>query len=79
MPRWELQLNLYEKNKGPQIFQRYRHYLKILGTERLTRSKFHSEDPQILGATVQNLVTWDLCPLEKNIIALELYNLHSYL
>jgi hypothetical protein len=57
------------KEQGPQIFQRSRHYLKILGTERVTRSKFHSEDPQILGATLQNLVTWDLCPLEKNIIA----------
>jgi hypothetical protein len=41
----------------------------MLGTERVTRNKFHSEDPQILGATLQNSV----CPLEKNIIAFELY------
>ena len=79
MPPWKLQLNLNEKNKGPLIFQRCRHNLKILGTERVTRSKFHSEDPQILGATVQNLVAWDVYPLEKNIIAFELYNyLFSY-
>jgi hypothetical protein len=68
------------KEQGPQIFQRSKHYLKILGTERMTRSKFHFEDPQILGAILQNLVTWVVCPLEKNIIAFELYNyLHSYL
>jgi hypothetical protein len=80
MPPWKLQLNLNEKNKGTHIFQRSRNYLKILGCERVTRSKFHSEDPQLLGANVQILVTWDVCPLEKNIIAFDLYNyLYSYL
>jgi hypothetical protein len=30
---------------------------KILGTRIVTLSKSHNEDPQILGATIQNLVT----------------------
>jgi hypothetical protein len=33
-------------------------YLKILGARRVTRSNFHMEYPQILGATVPNLFTW---------------------
>jgi len=32
-----------------------RSYLQILGTERVTCSKFYAEDPQILVATLQNL------------------------
>jgi len=35
--------------------------LEIIGAERVTRTKFHVEDPQILSATVQNVVasaTW---------------------
>jgi hypothetical protein len=46
-------------NKGAQIFQKSRSNLKILGS----RSKFHTEDPGILGATIQNsiaTVTWRL-------------------
>ena len=38
-----------------------RRFLKILEAIRTTRRKSHTEDPQILGATVQNLValaTW---------------------
>jgi hypothetical protein len=36
--------------------------LKILGVRRVRESKFHIEDPQILGTTVKNLVmvTWHL-------------------
>ena len=34
-------------------FQKSRRHLKILGTIRLTQSKFHTEDLQILDATVQ--------------------------
>jgi hypothetical protein len=30
--------------------------LKILGARRMTWTKFHTEDPQILGGSVQNLV-----------------------
>jgi len=36
-------------------------HLKILSVERLTSSKFHCKDPQILGVTVHNLdarTTW---------------------
>jgi hypothetical protein len=46
---------------GPQLFQKSVSDIKILGDRKLTWSKFHSEAPQILGATVQNLVdraTW---------------------
>jgi len=42
---------------GAQILQKSRSHLKILGTRRVTCSKSHTEDPQTLGATVQNLVT----------------------
>jgi len=46
---------------GGTEFTKIRGHLKILGTIRVT-SKFHFEDPQILGATVQNLgatAIWD--------------------
>ena len=40
------------------VIRVYRSRLKILGTRRLTWGKFHSEDPQMVGATVKNsLVT----------------------
>jgi hypothetical protein len=38
-------------------------HLKILGTRRVTSSKFRAEDPQILGGTLQSIVvttTWRL-------------------
>lgn len=35
-------------------------HLKILGTRRVTRSKFHAECLLILGITVQNSFSWDL-------------------
>jgi hypothetical protein len=35
-------------------------HFKRLGTRRVTLNKFHIEDPQILGSTVQNLDAWDL-------------------
>jgi hypothetical protein len=44
------------KGRGAQIFQKSRSQLKILGIRRITSSKFHTEDPQILGATAQNVV-----------------------
>jgi hypothetical protein len=43
------------------FFQKSSSHLKILGARNVTWSKFHTDDPQILGATVQNLVvraTW---------------------
>jgi hypothetical protein len=39
-----------------QIFHKPRNHLTILGNKRVTLGKFHIEDPQILGNTVQNLV-----------------------
>ena len=44
------------------MFQKYRNHVKILGPRWVTRSTFHAEGPQILGATEQNLVSQDLCP-----------------
>jgi len=38
--------------RGSQIFQNSRSYLSILGLRRVTRSKFQTEDPQILGIKV---------------------------
>ena len=49
---------------GVQFSQKPNGHLKILGARMLTRTKFHSEGPQILSVTAQNLVaqvTW--CPL----------------
>jgi hypothetical protein len=49
--------------RGAQIFQRSTIHLQILGARSMSLSKYHTEDPQILGATVKNLVataTW--CP-----------------
>jgi hypothetical protein len=43
--------------RGPQIFQKSRSHLKIPGARTVAWSKFHTHDPQILGATIQNLVT----------------------
>jgi hypothetical protein len=48
---------------GAQIFQKPRSCLKVLGARRVMLSKFHTEDLQILGATLQNsvtMVTWRL-------------------
>jgi len=33
---------------------------KLLGARKVTRNQFQTEDPQISGATVKNLVTRDL-------------------
>lgn len=50
------------RSRVAQIFQQSRSQLKIIGSRRATQSEFHTEDPQILGATKQNLVmvTWHL-------------------
>lgn len=44
--------------KGAQIFQKSGSCLKILGAGRATLSKFHTEDPELLGTTIENSVTW---------------------
>lgn len=45
----------------PHIFQKSSCHFKILSTIRVTRSKLHTKDQQILGITVHNLVARDLC------------------
>ena len=54
--------------RGAQIFQKSRSFLKILGTWKVTWNKFHTEGPQILGATSKfshhgNLVPGICAPL----------------
>jgi hypothetical protein len=75
-------INLFYRfiNRGAQIFQKPRSHLKILGARTATRSKVSTEDPQTLGAEVQNLVTRDglspcictplVCHMTGNIAAL---------
>jgi hypothetical protein len=51
--------DIYTYN-GAQISQKSRSHLKTLGARRV-HMKYHTEDPQILNAAVQNLVaqaTW---------------------
>ena len=43
--------------QGAKLFQKSRSHLKILGARRVTRSEFHTEDSQILGTIIQDLVT----------------------
>jgi hypothetical protein len=46
-----------------------RHY-EIQGARRVACSKFHAEDPQVLGATVENLVaTATLLPYDRRVCA----------
>ena len=51
------------KRPDMQIFQTSRNHLKFLDARWVTWSKFHMEDTQMLGTTIQNLVsrtTWHL-------------------
>jgi hypothetical protein len=48
-------------HRGKQILLKSSNHLNVLGATEVTRSKFHTQDPQILGATEHNLlarVTW---------------------
>ena len=47
-------------SRGVQIFQKFGSHLKILGVRWVTWSKFHTKQPQILGATTQNLVATEI-------------------
>jgi len=43
------------------IFRKSRSHIRITGVRRMTWSRFHTEDPNIIGVTVQNVVsrvTW---------------------
>ena len=42
--------------QGAQILQKYRSHHRTVGTSGVTCSKFHPENPQILGTTQKNLV-----------------------
>jgi hypothetical protein len=45
------------QHRGAQIFQKSMGHLKILGASMVLRIKFQTEDPKILHATIQSLVT----------------------
>jgi hypothetical protein len=50
--------------RDAQILQKYKRHLKFLGARRMESSKFRTEDTQILGTILQNLVaTADWCPV----------------
>jgi len=49
--------NAWGYTRGPHVFQKSRSHLKILGARRVTCGKSHTKGPQILRATVQNLVS----------------------
>ena len=42
--------------RGAQIVQKSSNHLKILGTRRVAWSMFHTQNSQILGAIIENLV-----------------------
>lgn len=44
----------------PQIYQKSRSHLEILGIRKVTRSKLHIKDQKILSTTEQNLLAQDL-------------------
>jgi hypothetical protein len=47
---------LWSTDRGAQVFQKPRRHLKILDTRIAAQSKHHTDDPEIFGATVPNLV-----------------------
>jgi hypothetical protein len=49
------------KIRGSQIFQKCKISLKFLGARRVIRSRLHTEGPQMLGATGQDIVAGSLC------------------
>jgi hypothetical protein len=42
-------------NRGEKISEKSRGHFKILGARKVTCSKFHIEDPQIIGASRHNI------------------------
>jgi hypothetical protein len=51
----------YPYTSGVHIFQKSRTHRKLLGLRWVTLSRLQTEKPQILGATLQNLVARDSC------------------
>jgi hypothetical protein len=54
-----MQVNWSESFLSLIIFQKSKSHLKIPGARKLVWSKSYTEDPQILGAMVWNLVAWN--------------------
>jgi len=48
---------------GAQSFQKCMSHIKTLSAKWIACSKLCTENPKILGATVQNLITQDFCTL----------------
>ena len=46
------------KGKGPRFFKKSRRHLKIQASDGLHKTSFNDEDVQMLGVTVQNVVSW---------------------
>ena len=46
----------HRPSRDAEVFQKSRSHFKILGARWVTQDTLHTEDPQISGATVQNLV-----------------------
>jgi hypothetical protein len=55
--------NILTYSIGPQIFQKSMRNLKIPDVRRVKSSRFYTEDTQVLGPIVQNLVARELCTL----------------
>jgi hypothetical protein len=56
-----IERNVIRYSWGAHISQKCRSHVKLLGARMVTWSKFHTKDPQILGAAIQNSVamaTW---------------------
>ena len=51
---------------SPEIFQKYRSHLQILGVRRMTWIKLHTEDPQILSDVWTSLLSVAFCPVHVN-------------
>lgn len=45
-------------SRAAQILRKFTSLLDILGSKRVTRSKFHTEDPLVLGAKVKSQESW---------------------
>ena len=59
-----------------QVYQKSRTQLKMLGARRVTWNKLYTQEPQVLGATLQNLVAWVKWVCHFCISALHPYQSH---
>jgi hypothetical protein len=62
----------YFETKGPEVFQKSRNHIKILGIMRVIQNNLHVQDPKILEATVKYLGSRNLYTLLfKNVLVSE--------